>query len=77
MAIGYCPFSQVLLKYSNSSVTAGSCPLSIVVIAVKDQWKKICLFEHHFSKSLFYIQTESYENIIHQTKILGEAKELL
>jgi hypothetical protein len=35
MAIGYCPFSQVLLKYSNSSATTGSCPLSIVMIAVK------------------------------------------
>jgi hypothetical protein len=35
MAIGYCPFSHVLLKYSNNSVTAGSYPLSIVVIAVK------------------------------------------
>jgi hypothetical protein len=39
----------------------------------EDQRKKICLFEHHFSKSLLYIQTESYENIIHQRRTFLES----
>jgi hypothetical protein len=29
-------------------------------------WKKICIFEHHFSRSSFYSDSDSYEKIVQQ-----------
>ena len=30
------------------------------------EWKKICIFEHHFGNSSFYNESDSYETVVEQ-----------